>query len=188
MARPSDIDSKPIATRVPMSDYIKFLQEASERKLSMSEFLLLKIYGESPQILNKGGNLAETDALKKENEALKLSLKATEENRDKWKKDWTSRKAKYDELEKRFNSAQEELKESKKRIAELEAEVKETNDLWEAIETVDSLSFVIYKEGNWDRGSEYGLLHTKLCKARLAHREKTGENNIPVSEMLKKKQ
>jgi hypothetical protein len=44
MARPSDISSKAIAARVPMTDYIKFLQEAMENNMSMSDLVLTRLY------------------------------------------------------------------------------------------------------------------------------------------------
>lgn len=75
MARPSDITSKPVATRLPMSDYIKFLQEATENNMSMSDFLLVKIYAEKT-IFKHGGNIEETSALKTEISNLKLENEA----------------------------------------------------------------------------------------------------------------
>ena len=44
MAKPSDISSKPIATRVPMMEYQRMLSEASQMQLSISDYLLLKLY------------------------------------------------------------------------------------------------------------------------------------------------
>lgn len=108
MARPSDISSKPMATRVPMEDYIKFLKEATENKMCVSDFLLMKLYAKPTAKFEEGGNIAEADALKKEVKALKLSLTTVETERDKWKKDWKFRKRKFDELEIKFKKAQEE--------------------------------------------------------------------------------
>jgi hypothetical protein len=44
MAKPSDLSSKPIATRVPMNEYLRMLDEASQMQMSISDYLLLKLY------------------------------------------------------------------------------------------------------------------------------------------------
>ena len=44
MANPSDPSSKPIATRVPMIEYQRMLSEASQLQMSISDYLLLKLY------------------------------------------------------------------------------------------------------------------------------------------------
>ena len=44
MAKPSDLSSKPIATRVPMNEYQRMLSEASQMQMSISDYLLLKLY------------------------------------------------------------------------------------------------------------------------------------------------
>lgn len=47
--KPSDISTKAVATRIPMADYLKFLKEATDNGMSISDFLLLKIYGDNKQ-------------------------------------------------------------------------------------------------------------------------------------------
>jgi hypothetical protein len=46
MSRPPEIYSKTISVRVPMEDYLRFLTEATRSKLSLSEYLFLRIYQE----------------------------------------------------------------------------------------------------------------------------------------------
>lgn len=41
---PSQLNSKTIAARVPVSDYVRFLQSAIDSGISLSDWLLIKIY------------------------------------------------------------------------------------------------------------------------------------------------
>lgn len=45
MARPSEIETKTVSVRIPMVSYIRILQEAISKNLSLSEYLTLKILG-----------------------------------------------------------------------------------------------------------------------------------------------
>jgi len=42
---PSQENTKSIACRIPMSDYVKFMQDAIDKNIKMNDWLLLKIYG-----------------------------------------------------------------------------------------------------------------------------------------------
>lgn len=46
MARPSEIATKAVATRLPMSDYLRFMRAATDKGMSMSDWLLVKIYAD----------------------------------------------------------------------------------------------------------------------------------------------
>ena len=47
---PSQENTKSIACRVPISDYVKFLQEAIDYKIKMNDWLLMKIYSNSDNV------------------------------------------------------------------------------------------------------------------------------------------
>lgn len=66
MARPSDIETKALATRVPMSDYIQILKTATDKKLSVSEYLAMKIFDDNEELV---------EILKTENVELSEKLK-----------------------------------------------------------------------------------------------------------------
>ena len=66
MARPSDIETKALATRVPMSDYIQILKTATDKKLSVSEYLAMKIFDDNEELV---------EILKTENFELSEKLK-----------------------------------------------------------------------------------------------------------------
>lgn len=50
MARPSDVDTKIISIRIPMSRYIDLLNEAVQKRLSLSELITLYLF---PKITKK---------------------------------------------------------------------------------------------------------------------------------------
>lgn len=66
MARPSDIETKALATRVPMSDYIQILKTATDKKLSVSEYLAMKIFDDNEELVEilKTENLELSEKLK----------------------------------------------------------------------------------------------------------------------------
>lgn len=86
---------KVISVRVPMADYVQFITEASENKLSVSEFMTMKLYAK-PTNFERGGNIEDLEKLKKSVSELTIE-------RDKWKSDYASRKKKFDELEAKHN-------------------------------------------------------------------------------------
>lgn len=47
MARLSEVDSKTISVRIPMNRYIDLLNEAMEKKLSISELITLYLFGKA---------------------------------------------------------------------------------------------------------------------------------------------
>jgi len=49
MARPSDIETKTVATRIPMAKYISILEECHGKGRSISEWLTMKIYSDNDQ-------------------------------------------------------------------------------------------------------------------------------------------
>jgi hypothetical protein len=49
---PSQLNTKSIACRIPISDYVNFLEEANERGINLNDWLLTKIYGKSKSIGN----------------------------------------------------------------------------------------------------------------------------------------
>jgi chromosome segregation ATPase len=53
MARPSDISTKPVATRIPMPDYLRILKEATDQSMSISDWLLFRIYNDTEDLLKK---------------------------------------------------------------------------------------------------------------------------------------
>lgn len=44
---PSEMNTKSIACRIPISDYVKFLQEANEKGMNLNDWLLIKVYGDN---------------------------------------------------------------------------------------------------------------------------------------------
>ena len=46
MGRPSEISTKSVSTRIPMTEYIELLKKANGRQMSVSEYICLKLYSE----------------------------------------------------------------------------------------------------------------------------------------------
>ena len=74
MSRPGDITGKTVTARLPMEDYIKVLQSATGQNLSVSEYVLLKLFTEERET-----------ALKAEIEQLKTDLAQQAEFTEKYK-------------------------------------------------------------------------------------------------------
>jgi hypothetical protein len=70
MARPNEVNSKTISVRIPMSQYIELLQTATNMKLSVSEYLLLKLFG---------GNQKQTISVKNETKKTPILLHSSRE-------------------------------------------------------------------------------------------------------------
>jgi len=51
---PSQVNSRTISARVPVQDYVSFLQEAMKDNISLNDWLLIKIYGNT-KFSNGGG-------------------------------------------------------------------------------------------------------------------------------------
>jgi len=47
---PSQINTKAIACRIPANDYVKFLQDAINKNISLSDWLLMKIYSDKAHL------------------------------------------------------------------------------------------------------------------------------------------
>lgn len=47
---PSQLNTKSIACRVPISDYVSFLEDANKRGINLNDWLLTKIYGNRSEI------------------------------------------------------------------------------------------------------------------------------------------
>ena len=75
MSRPGDITGKTVTARLPMEDYIKVLQSATGQNLSVSEYVLLKLFTEERET-----------ALKAEIEQLKTNLAQEIEFSEQYKK------------------------------------------------------------------------------------------------------
>lgn len=99
---------KVISVRVPMADYVQFITEASENKLSVSEFMTMKLYAK-PTNFERGGNIEDLEKLKKSVSELTIE-------RDKWKSDYASRKKKFDELEAKHNLLIKDVEQLKKKL------------------------------------------------------------------------
>jgi hypothetical protein len=54
---PSQVNSKTISARVPVQDYVKFLQESLSNNISLNDWLLLKIYNSE----SKMGDVVNTE-------------------------------------------------------------------------------------------------------------------------------
>lgn len=46
MSRPSEIYTKTVSVRIPMDSYIELLQDATSMKLSVSELVTMRLFGE----------------------------------------------------------------------------------------------------------------------------------------------
>lgn len=49
---PSQINSKTISARIPVADYVNFMQDALNKGISMNDWLLIKIYGNADTIIS----------------------------------------------------------------------------------------------------------------------------------------
>lgn len=103
---------KTIGTAVTAEQYHTIGLKAAKADMTVSQYVSHIITKESyPSLFEQGGSIVtvtpsktkEDEAIIKKIESLKEELKLMTENRDKWKKDWNSRKAKYDKLETEFN-------------------------------------------------------------------------------------
>jgi len=51
---PSQVNSRTISARVPVQDYVSFLQEAMKDNISLNDWLLIKIYSKNNQLAGGG--------------------------------------------------------------------------------------------------------------------------------------
>lgn len=119
---------KVISAKVTPEEYHIIGLMAVRAKKSISLFAHDKILKEDlPSLFEQGGSIVpvstvptvktkEDEAIIKKIESLKQELKTITENRDKWKADWQTRKAKYDKLEIEFKTKQNELIEFNNRV------------------------------------------------------------------------
>lgn len=65
--------TKSVAARIPMEDYVKFQKEAVERKMTMNDYMIMRIYSfKSPEEIKKAENeAAAVKALKAKEAAAK---------------------------------------------------------------------------------------------------------------------
>lgn len=56
---PSQINTKTISTRIPTEDYVALLQESLKKGITLSDYLLLKIYGKQENSIS--GNIKENN-------------------------------------------------------------------------------------------------------------------------------
>lgn len=138
MARPSEISTKTIAFRVPMEDYLRFLTEATKSKLSLSEYMTLRIYSEdvskanSKTVADKDQKIKSLDQeVKKLTEKINTSAQAEKKlNSDisALKNELKGSEAEKTALSNKLKSNTMTATDSKKletKITELEKEVKE---------------------------------------------------------------
>lgn len=100
MIQNQDAPTKIISCRVPMQEYIRFLTEASGKGMSISNWLLMKIYTKEsekvPQEASKTPSKAldalrrENEKLRHENQELKLDVAALKETEEKFYKPLSS--------------------------------------------------------------------------------------------------
>lgn len=109
---------KTIGTAVTAEQYHTIGLKAAKANMTVSEYVSHIINKESyPSLFEQGGSIvtipasktAEDEAIISKIEGLKQELKTITKNRDKWKADWQTRKAKYDKLEIEFKAKQKEL-------------------------------------------------------------------------------
>lgn len=84
MAR-TENTTKAIACRVPMSDYIKFLTEASNKNMTLSEWLLVKLYSSQVEKGSQKASNSQVEAKQKEIDKLKSQIQELTRERDKLK-------------------------------------------------------------------------------------------------------
>jgi hypothetical protein len=157
---------KVISAKVTPEEYHIIGLMAVRAKKSISLFAHDKILKEDlPSLFEQGGSIVpvstvptvktkEDEAIIKKIESLKEELKIMTENRDKWKKDWNSRKAKYDKLEIEFNEFKNKigngLEPISKRIKSLvlysETNCKDfTPDLNDAVKEIEAIQTKLLK-------------------------------------------
>lgn len=173
MARPSDIQTKAIATRIPMEEYIRILKEASSKGQSLSEWLQIKIFGSIDKKAAEASNkeLREAKAkikdlttqLKKKpqtvtKEVIKKDTKLEKEvkelraSQDKAVKLSVKRKNELDTQIKQYEAWAKQMQSNEKSIEkELQQKNKQIIDLKQEIQglknRIDTANKIIAKEG-----------------------------------------
>lgn len=128
MARQSEINSKAIAARIPMVDYIRFLKEATENNMSISDWLIVKIYDQERQELIK--KLSDDNiAQKKKNEQLEQSIVNHQDTNKKLEDKIKQLEAKNKQLDDRVKQFDVNLKTANDKISQANAYIKEYRDV-----------------------------------------------------------
>jgi len=58
---PSQINTKTISARIPVQDYVKFLQESLQKNISLNDWLLIKIYSPTADIFIGNSDMQENN-------------------------------------------------------------------------------------------------------------------------------
>jgi chromosome segregation ATPase len=149
MARPSDISTKPVATRIPMPDYLRILKEATDQSMSISDWLLFRIYNEPETMLKselaeekKAHGITQEALAEKDGETINLrkeldkvygSLEQLKAQKKKLEEEGHQDNAKAStrekELQEEKKSLTAEIQRLRKQIEKDAAEIKRVNDL-----------------------------------------------------------
>ena len=73
---PSQINSKTISARIPVQDYVKFLEDSLSKGISLNDWLLMKIYNKKEKVI--GNNSDSIEITKKDLEQLEYSYEYVE--------------------------------------------------------------------------------------------------------------
>ena len=58
---PSQLNSKTISARIPVQDYVEFLQDSMSKGISLNDWLLMKIYNSNSKIGNNNNGVIELE-------------------------------------------------------------------------------------------------------------------------------
>lgn len=163
MARPSEISTKTVSARIPMEDYIKFIKEATDNKLSLQEYLTVRIYQEDKSKEYQ----TELDKLTKQVEALIKEKKSIDTELKK--------------LSPQVNKAAEENKTLKAQVTDLQ----KVNKLLQAKLDTISKSTEIYKKSSDTSKARTKFLDDRVNQFQTELSEQK-EVNRKLSEQVKK--
>jgi hypothetical protein len=86
---PSQINSKTISARIPVNDYVSFLQESIQNGISLNDWLLLKIYGNDSKV----GNIPNEEFIEITKE--EILENSPEEVYEYWKDDFSNNRIRF---------------------------------------------------------------------------------------------
>ena len=162
-----------------MVDYVRFITEATESKLTMSQFMTMKLYATNKpttevKAFKEGGNIADTskiDAIIKEKDAqYQKALDNGKVSREKLNSRIT-------ELEKEIATNQKQTTEGVTTIKRLQEEIELLSKIWGFVDRLDGLAIQEKKDKNWNRYNwdcDYGKELKALFDARMNFKNKYG--------------
>lgn len=126
MSRPSEINTKTMSVRVPMDFYMKFLQAAIDKKMSVSEYMSYKMMIDSEDQSDKIEAMKSINqSMSKDNETLKAQIKTLS---DKIKSEGTNYQNTKDKAYEAIKTSEKKILELQEIVKKLQASSKELED------------------------------------------------------------